>query len=196
MKQQKQRNKPAKKNSNSLVRLLMCFCFFSLIVWVSIVDNKSIYNFDWLFISFAIIGFIIGVIRFIRKYKINYRLLQWWLWNTLYSFLHTLAAILACVVIVCIILSINHYIPTNNPYYNKTATVINKHTGTSRVGISHYVKFNFEDENFGIQRFNDSELYDLSQIGDTYIFTLQNGFFNIPIIKDRAKCIVSISTTA
>lgn len=34
---------------------------------------------------------------------------------------------------------------------------------------------------------NDYRLYDQAQTGDTYIFTLQNGFFNIPVIKDKTK---------
>ena len=119
--------------------------------------------------------------------KINCRIFQWWLWGSLYSFLHSLAAILTCVVIVCIVLTMNYYIPINNPYYNETATVISRYTGTSSVGISHYVKFNFEDGKIGIRRFNGSELYDQAQPGDTVIFTLQNGFFNIPVIKDKTK---------
>jgi hypothetical protein len=81
----------------------------------------------------------------------------------------------------------NYYIPINNPYYNETATVISRYTGISSVGISHYVKFNFEDGKIGIRRFNGSELYDQAQPGDTVIFTLQNGFFNIPVIKDKTK---------
>lgn len=186
MKKQK-RHKPAKKGTDSFIRILMCFCFFPLIVWVSIIDNKTIYNFGCLFISFVIIGFLIGVIRFIRKHKINCRIFQWWKWCVLYSVLHTLAAILACVVIVCIVLTMNYYIPTNKPYYNETATVISKYSEISSVGIGHYVKFNFEDKNIGIRRFNGSGLYDQAEIGDTIIFTLQNGFFNIPVIKDKNK---------
>ena len=45
----------------------------------------------------------------------------------------------------------------------------------------------FEDGKIGIRRFNGSELYDQAQPGDTVIFTLQNGFFNIPVIKDKTK---------
>ncbi len=81
----------------------------------------------------------------------------------------------------------NYYIPTNKPYYNETATVISKYSEISSVCIGHYVKFNFEDKNIGIRRFNGSGLYDQAEIGDTIIFTLQNGFFNIPVIKDKNK---------
>lgn len=150
MKQQKRHKKPMSKIQDSLLRLFVFFCFLLLMVWVSIVEDKTLYNFYWLYISFAIIGLTIGIIRFVLKYKISCRQLQQWLWGVLYSFLHSLVAILVCVIVVCMFLVANYYIPTNNPYYNKTATVISKYTGTSKVGRSHYVKFNFEDNKIGL----------------------------------------------
>lgn len=89
-----------------------------------------------------------------------------------------------------VILILNFYIPTNHPHYEETATVINKSFNGRRTrGYSRYnITLRFENEKIDNEVIGvDKTLYNQIEPGDTYIFTLQNGFFNFPIIKDKTK---------
>ena len=89
-----------------------------------------------------------------------------------------------------VILILNFYIPTNHPSYEETATVINKSFyGRRTRSYSRYnIAFRFENKKIGDEIIGvDKALFNQIETGDTYTFILQNGFFNIPIIKDKTK---------
>lgn len=77
---------------------------------------------------------------------------------------------------------------SSRPYYEESAIVLSKNYFSGYKTSEHYdVECQFKKEQIGTQLINDYELYNQVQIGDTVIFTLQNGFFNIPVIKDKTK---------
>ena len=49
--------------------------------------------------------------------------------------------------------------------------------------VFHFENEKIKDKNIGVSE----TLYNQAELGDTYTFTLQNGFFNIPVIKDKAR---------
>lgn len=89
--------------------------------------------------------------------------------------------------IFCVILILNFYIPTNHPSYEETATVINKSSYVRKSSYNRYnITLRFEDEKIDNEIISvDKSLFNQIEPGDTCIFTLQNGFFNFPVIMVR-----------
>ena len=83
----------------------------------------------------------------------------------------------------------NYYIPSEHKYYNESATILNKDfSSLYRAGVHFDVEFHFENKELGVRMFDfGNDFYKQAKIGDRYTFTFQNGFFNIPVIKSKAK---------
>ena len=95
-------------------------------------------------------------------------------------------AMLIAAVIFYIIFILNFYIPTNHTNYEETAMVINKSYNRRNYG-NHHITFQFENEGINDKVIRvDKALFNQIKLGDTCTITLQNGFFNIPIIKDKS----------
>lgn len=103
-------------------------------------------------------------------------------------FSHSAIAMLIATVIFYVIFILNFYIPTNHPNYEETAMVINKsYTYNIRSYGHHHITFQFENEEINDKVIRiDKALFNQIKLGDTCTITLQNGFFNIPIIKDKS----------
>lgn len=187
MKQQKRHNKAEKGQSKNLpwwiIIPAMGFC-----LWALEIGNDTLASFSRWYIPFAIIGLAIGVVRLIRDKDIVWNLKEY-LGGIFYAFIHSVMAMLVATTIFSIIFLLNFYLPTNHPDYEETVTVINKvrHGGRSHYHrytiIFHFKSENFKDKSIGVGK----NTYDQANPDDTYIFTLQNGFFNIPVIRDKAK---------
>lgn len=129
----------------------------------------------------------IGIIRLIKDKEIVWNWKEY-LGSIFYSLIYSVGGIIVSLLLKSIIVLVNYYIPSSRPYYEESAIVLSKNYFNGYRAAEHYdVECQFEEEQIGTQLINDYELYDQVQIGDTIIFTLQNGFFNIPIIKDKTK---------
>lgn len=191
MKQQTRHNKTEKDLFDTLyswiILVVFVICFLDMRI-----EEEMICNFTWWYLFFAIAGFIAGIICLFRYEKIKSKKMKKKWEKYALGFLYTIAFIIAAVVICAVITSCislaNYYIPTNKKLYTEKTVVVDKFIGHYRGHRTYHVIFNFENEKFGEQNFNwNSDFYDQAQIGDTYIFTLQNGFLNIPVIKDKTK---------
>lgn len=189
MKQQKN-TQPNKNKARRLYWLLSIlvigFCLWDLDIGNDTLTEES---FNLWYIPFAIIGFAIGIIRLIRDKEIVWNWKEY-LGGAFYACIHSVIAMLIATAIFGVILILNFYIPTNHPHYEETATVINKSFNGRRTrGYSRYnITLRFENEKIDNEVIGvDKTLYNQIEPGDTYIFTLQNGFFNFPIIKDKTK---------
>ncbi|WP_065219107.1 MULTISPECIES: hypothetical protein [Butyricimonas] len=157
------------------------------IAWASNINCKTIFEFNqWWLIIGSVIGFAVGIIRLIKDKEIL------WNWKEYFGGLYYSAvhACFGCLIGLFLFGSVeimNYYIPTSHSFCNETATITGKYIGGNR-SIVHYVTFHFENEQLGKQNLqSDSDFYNQATPGDKYIFTLQNGFFNIPVIKDKNK---------
>ncbi|WP_294618634.1 hypothetical protein [uncultured Bacteroides sp.] len=188
MKQQKRHSKAEKGQSKNLpwwiILPALSFCLLALEI-----GNNTLVSYNRWYIPFAIIGLAIGVVRLIRDKDIVWNWKEY-LGGIFYAFIHSVMAILIATAIFSIIFLLNFYLPTNHPDYEETVTVINKvRYGGKRINyhrytiIFHFKSENFKDKSIGVGK----TTYNQANPGDTYIFTLQNGFFNIPVIKDKAK---------
>lgn len=139
------------------------------------------------YIPFAIIGLAVGVIRLIRDKDIVWNKKEY-LGGVFYALIHSAIAMLIATVIFYVIFILNFYIPTNHPNYEETAMVINKsYTYNIRRYGHHHITFQFENEEINDKVIRiDKALFNQIKLGDTCTITLQNGFFNIPIIKDKS----------
>ncbi len=190
MKQQKlhiKSAKPAKDNSKYLSWwFIVPACAYYL--WGLEISRKTLYEPEWWWlIVFAIIGFAVGIVRLIKDKEIV------WNWKEYlgvfpYSLIHSAGGIIISLLLNSVVILANYYIPTSHPYYEESATVLSKNYYSGYRTATHYdVECQFEGEKIGTKLINYSEFYDQAKPGDTYIFTLQNGFFNIPVIKDFSK---------
>ena len=191
MKQQKRHTKSAKQAKDKSKYLSWWFivpvCAYCL--WEMDISRRTLYELEWWWlIVFAIIGFTVGIVRLIKDTEIIWNWKEY-LGGVVYSLIHSVGGVIIFLLFYSVIELANYYIPSNRPYYDESATVLNKnyYFGSYRSQTHYDVECQFEKEQIGIQLINDHELYDLSQIGDTIIFTIQNGFFNIPVIKDFSK---------
>lgn len=186
MKQQKN-TQPNKNKARRLYWLLSIlvigFCLWDLEIGNDTLTEES---FNLWYIPFAIIGFAIGIVRLIRDKEIVWNWKEY-LGGAFYAFIHSVIAMLIATAIFGVILILNFYIPTNHPSYEVTATVINK-TLNSRPFLHYDITLRFENEKIDNEIIGvDKAYFNQIEPGDTYIFTLQNGFFNLPIIKDKTK---------
>lgn len=162
-----------------------CLCIY-LVVWH--IDNKTLFEPEWWWlIVFAIIGFAVGIIRLIKDKEIVWNWKEY-LGGIFYSLIYSVGGVIVSLLLKSIIVLANYYIPSSRPYYEESAIVLSKNYFSGYKTSEHYdVECQFKKEQIGTQLINDYELYNQVQIGDTVIFTLQNGFFNIPVIKDKTK---------
>lgn len=189
MKQQK--NTQPNKNKARRLYWLLSILVIGFCLWELEIGNDTLTeeSFNLWYIPFAIIGFAIGIIRLIRDKEIVWNWKEY-LGGAFHACIHSVIAMLIATAIFGVILILNFYIPTNHPHYEETATVINKSFNGRRTrGYSRYnITLRFENEKIDNEVIGvDKTLYNQIEPGDTYIFTLQNGFFNFPIIKDKTK---------
>ena len=185
MKQQKN----TKPNKNKARRLywLSFIPVIGICRWGADIENDTLTqaNDDLWYIPFAIIGLAVGVIRLVRDKEIVWNWKEY-LGGTFYALIHSVIAMLIATVVFCIIFMLNFYIPTNHPNYEETATVINK-SYNRRNYYRYHITFQFENEGIKDEGIRvDRALFNQFEIGDTCTITFQNGFFNIPIIKDKS----------
>ena len=174
------------KGTSKTISWLLLLLAVSLGFLTLRIEDKILYNFNSWFIPFAIIGSIIGIVQLFRYHKI--KKLEEYIYSFVYIIVHSFGAMLIGAVIIAGIELANFYFPTNNPTYQEAATVINKYLKGGRYGSRQRLVFHFENEKIKDKNIGVSEtLYNQAELGDTYTFTLQNGFFNIPVIKDKAR---------
>ena len=185
MKQQK--NTKLNKNKARRLYWLSFIPVIGICRWGADIENDTLTqaNVDLWYIPFAIIGLAVGVIRLVRDKEIVWNWKEY-LGGTFYALIHSVIAMLIATVAFCIIFMLNFYIPTNHPNYEETATVINK-SYNRRNYYRYHITFQFENEEFKNEGIRvDRTLFNQIEIGDTCTITFQNGFFNIPIIKDKS----------
>lgn len=189
MKQQRD----TKSNKNKARRLY--WLLFILVIgfcrWGIDIGNDTLIqaSYNLWYIPLAIIGLVVGVIRLIRDKEIVWNWKEYF-GGAFYALIHSVIVMLIATAIYGVILILNFYIPTNHPSYEETATVINKSFyGRRTRSYSRYnIAFRFENKKIGDEIIGvDKALFNPIETGDTYTFILQNGFFNIPIIKDKTK---------
>lgn len=180
-------SKPAEDNSKYLSWwFIVPACAYFL--WGLRIYKNTLFEPEWWWlIIFAVIGFTVGIIRLVKDKEII------WNWKEYFggffcSLIHSVGGVIIFLLLCSVIVLANYYIPSSRPYYEEPATVLSKNYYNGyRTAIHYDVECQFENGEIGTKLINNSELYDQADIGDTFIFTLQNGFFNIPVIKDRNK---------
>lgn len=192
MKQQK-RHRPTKtgksaKDKSKYLSWLFIVPACAYLQWVWHINRETLSELEWRWlIVFAIIGFAVGIVRLIKDKEIVWNWKEY-LGGFFYSLIHSAGGVIIFLLLSSVVILANYYIPTSHPYYEESATVLSKNYYSGYNTAVHYdVECQFENGKIGTKLINDSELYDQAEIGDTIIFTLQNGFFNIPVIKDKAK---------
>lgn len=189
MKQQKN-TKPNKNKARRLYWLLfipVIDILIALCCWGAEIGNDTLTQAidDLWYIPFAIIGLAVGVIRLIRDKEIVWNWKEY-LGGAFYALIHSAIAMLIATAAFYIIFMLNFYIPTNHPYYEETAMVINK-SYNRRNYYRYHITFQFENEGINDKGIRvDKALFNQIEPGDTCTLTLQNGFFNIPIIKNKS----------
>lgn len=161
----------------------------AICIWALEIGNDTMASYNRWYIPFAIIGFAIGIIRLLQDKGIVWNWKEY-LGGAFYALVHSAMAMLIATVVFSTISLLNFYIPTNHAYYEETATAIYKSysDGKRRSYYRYHITFHFENEKIRNTSIGVSKpFYNQSKIGDTYTFTLQNGFFNIPVIKAKAK---------
>lgn len=151
-------------------------------------DTLTEESFNLWYIPFAIIGLAIGIIRLIRDKAIVWNWKEY-LGGAFYAFIHMVIVMLIATTIFGVISILNFYIPTNHPNYEETAMVINKsfHGKRTRSYSRYNITLRFENEKIDNEVIGvDKALFNQIGLGDTCTFTLQNGFFNFPVIKDKS----------
>lgn len=70
-------------------------------------------------------------------------------------------------------------------YYDEVATVFDKRESHTKTEHSFNAEFDFENDEFGNRSIRlRIGSYSQIEIGDKCIFTFQDGFFNIPVIRE------------
>lgn len=189
IKMKQQKNTQPNKNKARQLYWLLFIPVIGFYRWVLEIGNDTLTeeSFNLWYIPFAIIGLAIGIIRLIRDKEIVWNWKEY-LGGALYAFIHSVIVMLIAATIFGVILILNFYIPTNHPNYEETAMVINKsYTYNIRSYGHHHITFQFENEEINDKVIRiDKALFNQIKLGDTCTITLQNGFFNIPIIKDKS----------
>lgn len=191
IKMKQQKNTQPNKNKARQLYWLLFIPVIGFYRWALEIGNDTLTeeSFNLWYIPFAIIGLAIGIIRLIRDKEIVWNWKEY-LCGALYAFIHSVIVMLIATTIFGVISILNFYIPTNHPNYEETATVINKsfHGNRTRSYSRYNITFRFENEKIDNEVIGvDKALFNQIEPGDTYIFTLQNGFFNFPVIKDKTK---------
>lgn len=180
-------SKPAGDNSKYLSWwFIVPACTYSLLcLWI---NGKTLFEPEWWWlIMFAVIGFTVGIIRLTKDKEIVWNRKEYF-GGFFYSLIHSVGGVIISLLLCSVIILANYYIPSSRPYYKEPAIVLSKNYYSGYRTATHYdVECQFENEKIGTKLINDSELYGQANTGDTLIFTLQNGFFNIPVIIDKTK---------
>lgn len=184
-----QNNTQPRKNKAKQLYWLLAISVIGFCLWALEIGNDTLTegSFNLWYIPFAIIGLAIGIVRLIRDKEIVWNWKEY-LGGVFYAFIHSVIAMLIATVIFCVILILNFYIPTNHPCYEETATVINKSSYVRKSSYDRYnINLRFENEKIDNEIISvDKALFNQIESGDTCIFTLQNGIFNFPVIKDKS----------
>lgn len=157
-------------------------------VWAMDIDHHTLSDFGRPWIgACTIIGFAVGVVRLIRDKEIVWDWTEY-LGAIFYTFIHSVWGFAIGLFLIYGIKTANYYIPTNHPCYKEYAIVIDKKKIPSRVGSNYKVEVDFENEKFGIRNlWLGKGFYDSVEKGEKYMFTLQNGLFNMPVIRNITK---------
>lgn len=80
---------------------------------------------------------------------------------------------------------LNYHTSTNNPSHKEHAIILEKHHYNSRRGPDYIIRVDFDNEELGMRSIYVSrDLYNKVQQNDECLFTIQDGCFNIPVIKN------------
>lgn len=186
----RQTAKPMKPSKDKYQWLYWLFAIpvIAFCVWAMQIECITIFDIQgWWLILCLILGFTIGIVRLARNKEIVWNWKEYF-GGIVYAIIHSVGGLIFGVLVIFAIELMNYYIPTHHPFYNETATILCKEEGNYRTGREFRVEFDFENEKIGSLNLRvDIPFYNQAEPGDTYIFTLQNGFFNIPVIKDKVK---------
>lgn len=185
-----QKNTPPNKNNAKQLSWLFLIPIIGFCRWALEIGNDTLTqaSYNLWYIPFAIIGLTIGIIRLIRDKEIVWNWKEY-LCGAFYALIHSAIAMLIAAAVYGVILILNFYIPTDHPSYDETATVINKSFYGRRIrSYSRYnITFRFENEKIDDEVIGaDKAIFSQIEPDDTCTFTIQNGFFDIPIIKDKS----------
>lgn len=143
---------------------------------------------DWWYPLFFLTGLAIGIL----KLKCDKEIIWNWkeyLGGAFYSFIYAMGAVLIGASLIAGMEWLNYHIPTNNPSHEEHAIILEKHyyKGGGRRSEEYIIRVNFDNEELGMRSINISrDLYNQVQQNDECLFTIQDGCFNIPVIKEIA----------
>ena len=161
---------------------VLAFIFYLL---VKEVDSNTLFRYaeGWLWASITL-GSVLYIVLLAKNRAV-------WEWDSYWlgCILSLISSAIINILIIYVIEIANYSIPTDNPYYSESAMVLDKMDFDSPKYPYFYfafVKLKFESEELGTQTLIniDEDFCKQITVGDEYIFTLQNGFFNIPVIRD------------
>ena len=164
--------------------LIVILYLLVMLVPLFLITGKTIYAVDSYYQQLPFIGAILSSVGGGVLWDKEERKLLTWSWKSCRSFL-SLVAVFAVPgyliggVIDGAIEVLNYYIPTDKPCYDTYAKVDRK-TATLSTPI-YLIKFRPDKKE------TKEAYYELStgmrlEVGGEYVFTLRNGFFNIPIV--------------
>ena len=177
------------ESSESTSKYLSLWLLLPILFFCRKINQNTLFEVGWWwYILCAVIGLAVGITRLIRDKEISWNRKEY-LGAIFYSFIHSAMGLIIGVLLIFGVEIANYYIPSEHKYYNESATIINKDfSSLYRAGVHFDIEFHFENKELGVRTFDfGNDFYKQAEIGDRYTFTFQNGFFNIPIIKGKAK---------
>ena len=171
------------ESSESTSKYLSLWLLLPILFFCRKINQNTLFEVGWWwYILCAVIGLAVGITRLIRDKEISWNRKEY-LGAIFYSFIHSAMGLIIGVLLIFGVEIANYYIPSEHKYYNESATIINKDFSSL-----YRAEFHFENKELGVRTFDfGNDFYKQAEIGDRYTFTFQNGFFNIPIIKGKAK---------
>ena len=177
------------ESSENTSKYLSLWLLLPILFFCRKINQNTLFEVGWWwYILCAITGLAVGIKRLIRDKEIIWNWKEY-LGAIFYSFIHSAMGLIIGILLIIGVEIANYYIPSDYKYYNESATILNKYSSYSRGARHHYgVEFHFENKELGVRTLDfGNDFYKQAEIGDRYTFTFQNGFFNIPIIKGKAK---------
>ncbi len=139
---------------------------------------------DWWYPLFFLTGLTIGILKLKCDKEITWNWKEY-LGGAFYSFIYAMGAVLIGASLIIGMEWLNYHTSTNNPAHEEHAIILEKHHYNSRRGPDYIIRVDFDNEELGMRSIYVSrDLYNKVQQNDECLFTIQDGCFNIPVIKN------------